>query len=681
MRFSRDWIAAYTELPGTDEDLVEALSGLGLVVDAAERRGGDLILDLDIAANRPDVMNHVAVARELAIARDTTLRPPPEGGPGAGPPTSTVAELVVEDVAGCPRFLACAVLDVTIGESPPWLRERLESIGLRPINSVVDVTNFVMWELGRPLHAYDLDRLAGHALRVRRARAGERLQTLDEVDRPLDPEDLVIADAERPVGLAGVMGGEHTGVTESTRRVLLECACFDPGVVRAMARRHGMHTDASHRFERGLSPRGLTLPTLRAASLIAEVTGGQVAAEPIDARGELPEPVRIRLARERVGALLGTDVGEEHVLRILRGLGFDARLDEGTYALEVPPQRLDVTRPVDVIEEIARFHGYQRIPDTLPVLRRAARSGAEPVLRDAARLRHLCSALGYWEAMTWVFTTEKAQRPFLDDEELIALANPLNELMAVLRGTLVPGLLAAVARNRNVGATRVWLFELGRAFREGAGGGAPIERRRLALVASGEVEPRHFASPSRELGFVDLKGTIESLAKRMGWPELEWHTAAAPGYQEGSVAELRCGPARGVAGRVAPAAVEALGLEGAIWAAEIDVDDLLGRPREHLRVEPPPRYPASDRDVSLLVDASTLFASVEREVAAVAGIPLESLELLDVYRGDDLPAGKLAMTLRLTYRSRERTLTAEEVESAHESVVARLEGAIGAARR
>ena len=272
MRFSRNWIGEYVELPG-DEQLSEALSMLGLVVDDMQSRGGDVILDLDIASNRPDLMNHLAVARELALALGLELNPPAAEFDADGPAIDDIAAVRIEEPEGCSRFVARAVVDVEVGPSPDWLGERLESIGLRPINNVVDVTNFVMWEMGRPMHAYDLDLLSGSELVVRGARREEKLLTLDEVERTLGPRDLVIADTERAVGLAGVMGGEGTGVTEKTRRVLLECACFAPGSIRAMARRHGMHTDASHRFERGHSTAGIMAATDRAVALIAELLG------------------------------------------------------------------------------------------------------------------------------------------------------------------------------------------------------------------------------------------------------------------------------------------------------------------------------------------------------------------------------------------------------------------------
>lgn len=681
MRFSRNWIGQYTSLPESDQDLAEALSSLGLVVDAADPRGDDLSLDLDVASNRPDVMNHLGVARELALLLGNDLRAPEIGDLGDGPATSKIFDLDVQEPGACPRFVACAVVDVDVVPSPSWLVERLESIGLRPINAVVDITNFVMWEMGRPMHAYDLDTLSDHRLIVRRARAGEALVTLDEVERDLTPDDLVIADGRHAVGLAGLMGGEDTGVTGSTRRVLIECAAFDPSTVRAMARRHGMHTDASHRFERGLTTRGPATAALRAANLIAELCGGRIASELVDDLHRATERPVIDLSAERLQGLLGDEVPPKEVERILRGLGFVVEATEEGHRVTAPADRLDVRRPVDVIEEIARFWGYERLPDTLPLLRRARRSGAEPVLRREAKAREICTAAGYWEAMTLVFSSEDEQAPFLPDTALVELSNPLNEAMSRLRGSLLPGLLAVVARNLNVGAERIRLFEIGRVFHEPGEGAPPDERRALALLGAGLAEPSHHEVPPRPYGFADLKAGLEMLAARLGWPDVAWRASEAAGFQPGSTARVTCGPCRGTAGKVDPAVAERFGVERDLWALEIDVDALLRSDLPRVSARPPARYPGSERDVTLLVPEELEYARLEETVQAVDGTPLEGIALADTYRGDDLPAGRLAMTLRLTFRSRERTLTTEEIERALADILDRLESDLGVVRR
>ncbi len=681
MRFSRNWIADYTNLPDETQALCAALSMLGLVVDDARLEGDDLSLDLDLPSNRPDVLNHYGLARELAITLDADLRQPPSEISESGAPTASLSGVQVDDPAACPRFAARAIVDVEVGRSPDWIRARLESIGLRPINNVVDVTNFVMWELGRPMHAYDLDELVDGQLFVRWARDGERLVTLDEVERKLTSDDLVIADPEQPVGLAGVMGGAKTGVTESTRRVLLECAYFDPVTVRRMSKRLGLHTDASHRFERDMSPQGISAAIQRACHLIALHGGGTISSEGIDVVGSLPQDRRLVLRAARLCSYLGVEVPAARVTAILSALGFAVSDAAGDFAVVVPPRRVDVSREEDLIEEIARFHGYDQLPSTLPLLRRRNTRGASEALRRERRLKNICAASGYWETMTFAFTSATEQAPFLIGETPLAIVNPISEAMGVMRTSMLPGLLAAVARNRNRGARRIRLFEVGRTF-HGGDGGPPIERRGLALAACGTVHEAHFAAPEISSDFGELKGTLETLRARMRWPPIEWSAAQIPGLQPGSAAEICIGElAAGIAGKIAPEVAAALGADVTVWAAEIEIGALLEHAAADFRIDPLPRYPAGERDLTILIDDDLPYGKVEAEVAALQGIPLAELRLLDLYSGGDVPDGRRAATLRLTYRADDRTLTAEEIEAAQERVAEHLETSLGATRR
>ena len=681
MRFSRNWIADYTDLPDETQALCAELSMLGLVVDDARPEADDLSLDLDLPSNRPDVLNHYGLARELAIALDADLRQPSDEIDASGDPTESIAGVQVDDTAACPRFGARAIVDVGVGPSPDWMRTRLESIGLRPINNVVDVTNFVMWELGRPMHAYDLDKLTDGRLIVRRPQAGERLVTLDEVERQLTPDDLVIADPDRAVGLAGVMGGAGTGVTESTRRVLLECAYFDPITIRRMSKRHGLHTDASHRFERDMSAQGIVEALRRAGHLIELLGGGTVSSAGLDVVGSLPEPRRLVLRAERLRGYLGVEIPATRVAAILQALGFAVTAADGDSAVIVPPRRVDICREEDLIEEIARFHGYDQLPSTLPLLRRRDSRGASESLRRERHLKDICAAAGHWEAMTFAFTSASEQAPFLSGETPLALINPISEAMGVMRVSMLPGLLSAVARNRNRGARRVRLFEIGRTF-HGGDDGPPSEHRGLAMVTCGPKNEAHFAVPEISSTFGDLKGTLETIRARMRWPPIEWSPAQVAGLQIGTAAEIRIGEsATGIAGKIDPDVAAALGVEVDVWAAQLDLEALMTYQTADFSIDALPRYPASERDVTMLIDEGLPFARIDAEVTTLEGIPLAELRLLDLYRGEDVPDGRIAATLRLTYRADDRTLTAEEIETAHESVVAHLERSVGAARR
>jgi phenylalanyl-tRNA synthetase beta chain len=681
MRFSRNWIADYTDLPD-GRVLHEAMSMLGLVVDDARDAGDDVILDLDFPSNRPDAMNHWGIARELAVAQQSELRIPAADFPATGPPSSDLTTVRLDDAA-CIRFVARVAIDVTVAPSPDWLRARLEAIDLRPINNVVDITNFVMWELGRPMHAYDLDKLSGGGLTVRRAAPGEKLITLDDIDRKLGPDDLVIADNARVVGLAGVMGGSDTGVTESTTRVLLECAYFDAVTVRRMAKRHGMHTDASHRFERGLSVEGIDAALDRACSILHETAGATISAAALDVTGEAPDREQVELRTTRLAGTLGVAIDAAEIERILSGLGFEALPSDGGHRVTVPARRVDVTREVDLIEEIARFHGYDNLPNTLPLVRRSHGGGLQPVLTDEAALRASAVGMGYWEAITFVFSSRAEQRGFAaSGMDFVDLSNPLSEAFAVMRRHLAPGLLAAAARNHNVGESRIRLFEVGRAFSPGDATNSVVERRRLALLATGSVDPAHWTAPARAVSFSDIKGDVESLWHRMRWPGLTWSAADRDGLQAGAAATITCGDTPvGFAGKVDADLAAAAGVATPVWVAEIEIQDFAGGAAAAVHFADLERFPAAERDVSLVVSDAAVFASADAAIAAATDLPLESCRLLERYQGDDLPPGTTGWTLRLTYRSSERTLTAEEIESAHDAAVALLLHALDAKRR
>ncbi len=757
MRFSRNWIAEYVDLPASQSRLVDKLSMLGLVVDDRRVQGDDLILDLDIASNRPDVMSHAGVARELAVALDAEWRQPGASidEKETGPSVTDSCRIEIADPHACNRFVARLITGVEVGPSPDWLARRLEGLGMRPINNVVDITNFVLWEMGRPLHAYDYDKLVGSKLVVRRANTGERLVTLDEVDRSLTIEDLVIADATKPVGLAGVMGGLGTGVREGATRVLLEGASFDRVVVRRMSKRHGLHTDASHRFERGLSHTGMVPAIDRAAALIAELGGGLIACGNIDAVGETPPARHITLRRSRLRGLLGVSVDGDAVRNTLSRLGFAIGTPEeadgvgptdtgASFDVEVPFDRADVTLEVDLIEEIARFHGYDRLPSTLPTIRALPEQRSTRALRAERHVRSICGALGFWEAMTFSFTSAAEQMLMAPESAIVALGNPLSDAMSVMRVHALPGLLTALARNRNHGTSRVRLFEIGHCFenrstdsaeapgshesgdtgkspgtrqsqipgaRDANAGAADdpvsprpsiVERRHLALVVAGPAEPRHWSRDERPAAHVELRGALDALTERMRWPAWTWQQKDFIGLQPGTSAALRRsslqGPESpdgvektfGYVGQLHAKAAHAFGLEtgaGAsnrdqqVWVAEVDVEELLARDEPDLSYRRLPRFPAADRDLSIQVPSDVDFAAVKAQIAAVEGIPLAEVTLLDVYHGDDLPAGHRSLTLRLVYRADDRTLTSEEVEAAHDAVWRRLETQLGVKRR
>jgi len=708
MLFSRNWLRRYLELPAPDDAVADAMTRCGLVVDGIEQRPGDVVFDLDVPTNRVDAMNHLGVARELAVAFDAPLDWPPPDMPAARPdegdtPADSRARVDIEDLAGCPRYAARVVLGVEVGPSPAWMADLLQAIGLRPLNNVVDITNFVLWEMGHPLHAFDLRRLEEQRIVVRRARQGEELRTLDEVERELDPGDLVIADADKPVALAGVMGGAHSRVDEASVDVLLEGAWFDPLTVRRMAQRLALHTDASHRFERRPAIDGMLGALDRAAALVAEIAGGTVCRGVLDAHDELPGRRRVSLTVDRVNRLLGLELAADHVAGILEALGFevtpaDVAAAGEAFEVTVPYSRSDVERPEDLVEEVARHHGYDRLPPTLPALEPKA-SVARPRVKAERRLQRMCAAAGYGEAVTMSLSSPAEQARFLrEDDRVVPIANPFSEKLSVLRASLVPGLLSAVAHNVNRGVDRLRLFELGRCFVAGpdrpdapadagrdAAGNPAEERTSLAFAACGPAgASTRWAGEGRETDIFDLKGVLAEVTRRLGWPRWSWERADHPGLEPGLAAVLESREGRGWAGRVASGVADAVGVDVPVWVAEVDVDDLLDLPPAELSYRPLPRYPASRRDLSLLLSRDITFEQVRRLVEGDDGRPmepLESLELVDIYAGEDIPTGHRSLTLRFTYRASDRTLTSDEVDAAHRSFLQLLQSKLDARQR
>jgi phenylalanyl-tRNA synthetase beta chain len=683
MLFSRDWLGAYVALPEDRRELADGLTAVGLAVEAVEERDGDLLLDVDVTTNRTDCMNHLGLAREVAVRWGRDLAPPAAGPVEEEETAAGAVAVEIEDAEGCPRYVARVIRGVRVGESPEWLRRRLQAIGLRPINNVVDVTNFVLWEMGQPLHAFDLARVDGARIVVRRARDGERLTTLDGEERQLSPEVLVIADAGRPVALAGIMGGLASEVTPETADVLLESAHFDRRRVRVGARELGMHTDASHRFERGADPGACRAAADRAAALLAEVAGGRVLAGAVDARGRaLPVP-RGRLDHARLEAFAGTAIDPADVERWLGGLGLELAREDGEAA---PAWR--VTAPswrwydmeagpdgeiweADLFEEVLRHLGYDQVPATLPSLPGSdgPRTAAQ-VRRD--RIRDHLAACGWAEAIDYAFHSVEADAAFPaavpGDEPAVAIANPLSERYALLRRSLLPNLADAAGFNLRRGAAAVRLFEVGHVFWRTRDGGV-AERETVALVAGGRVGQPW--DREVELDLFDVKGVVETLGEVLGTP-VTARPAEVRGLVPGAAAELTVGgrPA-GVLGLL-----DAPDLPVALYGAEIATEHLGsgsgGRP-----VALPSRFPSVAADLTLTHDAGVAWADLAAVVEAHRPADLASFGLEARYTGEGVPAGAVNTTLTFLYSAPDRSLTQDEVNQRQDALRGELERRFG----
>jgi phenylalanyl-tRNA synthetase beta chain len=679
MKFSSRWLARYVELPESIDELAARLTAAGLAVEGIERGGndGDVLLDVDVTTNRPDCMNHVGLAREIAVLFDRPLLwAPPALTETAERTTDAIAvELSTPD---CPDYVARVVRGIEVGPSPDWLRDQLEAIGQRSINNVVDVTNFVLWETGQPIHAFDLDRISGARIEVRYARPGEVLTTLDGERRELTPEVLVIADAERPVALAGIMGGLDSEVTEATRDVLIESAHFDRTAVRLGARRLGMHTDASHRFERGADPAACRPAADRVAELLVEVAGGEILSDAI----ESPHPEFFggfegTVDLGRLNAFAGVEYPADRVEHFYHRLGFEPRPgDAGKLRLQVPSwryydfwQRRADGRvwEADLFEEAMRMFGFDEIPADLPAIG-PPDAGTSLEHRKRERIRGLLAACGYSEAINFAFQHRDGDRLFPGlgaVGEPLEIANPLSEQYEVLRRSLLPNLLESARFNQRRGAAAVRLFEIGRLFP----GGDAEEIEALALIAGGGSE----AAWDRQavVDLFDAKGVLECLFEAFDGA-IEVRPAELSGIVAGTGSEiLAAGDVVGYLGRIDDG-----GLSYPLIAAELSTAAL--RESDHPQpVQAPSRFPSVTADLTLTHSLEVPWAAIERAIAGAGVEQLSVFGLRDRYLGKGVPEGAVNTTIYFIYNADDRSLTQEEVNERQAALTRELEQRFG----
>jgi len=691
MKISPQWLRDFVDLDVNYHQLADDLTLAGIAVESVSGEGDATIFEMDITTNRPDAMNHYGVARECSAIYDLPLKPIepqlPEassakaGSSGALKGTTDVVPFPIEiqDEQGCARFTARIIRSVTIKPSPEKIVQRLGLLDQRPINNAVDATNYTLWEMGKPTHVFDLDLLEGGKIVVRRARDGEVLKTLDGVERKLTSEDLVVADARKPVGLAGTMGGFDTMITEKTRNILIESAWWDPVTVRKMSRRHGLHTDASHRFERGADYESTVLSCHRVAELILQSGGGQLVGGPIDVIARPLDQAPVALHLSEVHRILGEKLETAEILRILRRLGFELIPEPGEepeFTVQVPSWRLDVEREIDVIEEIARLHGYDKFANTLPAF-----VGAVVERPDAdkdEKLRTSLLALGYDEAISLTFISHQDAEQF-SSVPVIELANPLSEEASVMRSSMVPGMLNMLAYNLNRGCNNVRLFEAGNVFE--AAGETTAEFKRICMGVTGNGLPGSVHQAARAMSFFDLKGDVETLLAAFQPAKLEYSPEAEEYYHPGrSARTLMDGEVVAQFGQIHPEIAAGRKLKQDIFIAEIYLDRLYKRALRAVRYEPLPRYPAVERDFSFIFDDAVEFAQIEKAVAGLRLSELRSFVPVEIFRGGSIPGGKYSFLLRATFQSRDRTLREDEVSLWSAEIVKALEGLGGTLR-
>src|SRR5579875_168203 len=689
MRVPLTWLREFVDVGDTSPSaLADRLAEAGLPVEAVEPAGEDVVLDIEVTANRPDCMSILGIAREVALLLGRPLRLP-EGYGRRGRPRRREAgegpalplEVDVRDPGDCPRFTVTVIRPVRVGPSPDWMQRRLELCGVRAINAVVDLTNYVMLEIGQPMHAFDYDRVVGGRLTVRRARPGEVLETLDGVTRRLDEDMVIIADEEGPISLAGIMGGSGTEIRSTTSGVLLEAATWDPPTIGRTARRLGLRTEASSRFERGTDPDGPLWAQARAARLVRQLGWGRVLPGLLDVYPGQAPPRVLSLRPSRAASLLGVALAPTEAARILRSLGCRVQRGRGTLLGEVPGFRPDLTREEDLIEELARVYGYDRIPQTLP--RGETTPGrVAPALSLDRRVREVLTRCGLTEVLT--LTLVGAEDGPAGSGPPVVLENPLSEDQGVLRTSLLPGLLGVLATNAARRVADVHVFEIGKVFRSRGPGERPEERRSLGVAVMGRwrtgwnVPEEHAVAD-----FFHLRGILDQLLSEVGLAPAVMRrleasqeapdAAELPWWHPGRAAKVVCGgQVVGQLGEVHPDRAAALRLPYRAYLAELDLEALYGLAVPRGTYRGLPRYPDVERDIAVVVEETLPAQEVEAVIRDSGGPLLEAVELFDVYTGPPVPPGSRNLAYRLRLRAPDRTLTSAEVEE----ILARVRSAL-----
>ena len=633
----------------------------------------DHVVEFEITPNRPDCLSVIGLAREAAVTFDKPLRLHTPDVPGSGEDIHDHVSIRIDDPALCPRYTARMVRNVKIAPSPAWMRERLRNSGVRPINNIVDITNYVMLEYGQPMHAFDYRYVKGGKIIVRRAKEGEELTTLDGQVRKLTANHLVIADETRAVGLAGIMGGENSEIVSDTVDVVFESACFDGTCIRKGALALGMRTEASAKFEKGLDPLN-TLPAVNRACELVEMLGaGEVLDGTIDILNYVPQPRVLKLEPEKINALLGTDIGEAEMVSILKKLDFQVEGDQVT----VPSWRGDVIGMADLAEEVARFHGYNNIPCTL-MRGQTTLGGFSEEEKLERQLGSVCRSMGFDEIITYSFISPTCYdkiRWAADDarRESFKILNPLGEDTSIMRTTVLPSMLEILTRNYNYRNQNVRLYEVGRIYLPGGEDGLAVENKILSMGAYGE-----------DMDFYTLKGCVEAILKDLRASDVRFVVPSEtnPSYHPGRVADVYVGERRiGVMGQVHPLVAQNYGVDAQFYCAELELNALMAAKGADPEYVPLPKFPAVTRDIAVVCDEAVTVGALEDCIRKGAKGLLKDCKLFDIYRGKGVDEGKKSVAFSLVLRADDRSLTSEEADEDVKSILAALEKDLGAILR
>jgi phenylalanyl-tRNA synthetase beta chain len=696
MKVVYNWLKDFVDVTASPDDLASRLALAGTNIGGVEKGSHGAVIDAEVTSNRPDCLSHFGMAREVSAIYKLPLKavlPKPQESS-----TAKVADAVKVEIQApelCGRFTARVIRGVKIQPSPPWLRERLEASGVASISNVVDISNYVMLELGQPVHTYDYDKVRDHKLIARMAKAGEKIKTLDGIDRSLEASMCVISDGDgsRAEGIGGVMGGAGTEISFSTKNVLIECAWFDPIAVRRAARTLKLHTEASTRFGRGADPEMPECASRRVAELILQLAGGELLAGVVDVYPGKRAPKKIQLTRKELLRVMGADVPDKEIESALSALGFaPVRVDQNrgaegsllaAWECTQPSWRAEVEREIDLIEEVARIYGLAKFPPRLP----AARQGAArlPHHDSATRLRERLIGLGYLEILTIPHVAEDRDALFrAGNVQPARLANPLSEEAGVLKSMGLVTMAAAIEWNLNHGQRNLRLFEIGSHYR--LNGTESVETRILTVGATGEAREKNLYDAARAYSFADLKGDLDAVGALAGGITWTAGSASADDWRHaarhGGIA--LAGTGIGHAAQLARRIADKLKLRQDVFLAELQLEPLyaaIAARKDERRYEPLPRFPAVERDFSLLLADGTHFADVAGAIRSLSIPELASVEATDLFRGKSVPAGKYSLLVRVTFQSREATLTDAQTSDFSSRIVQALAKKLGAQLR
>jgi phenylalanyl-tRNA synthetase beta chain len=667
MRISVNWLKDFIDVDQSPEEIINTLNSIGLMVDSWEEQGGDLLLELETYANRPDTLGHMGVARELAAALNLPFKEQSWPLTELEEASADNIDIEIYDEDLCPRYAGIVVKDIKVGPSPGWLQKRLATMGLTPINNVVDASNYILFATSQPTHAFDLAKLSGQKIIVRKAKKGEAFRSLEGEDIDLSPEMLVIADEEKPVALAGVIGGENTAVSDNTRDILIESAYFDPVSIRKTSKATAIQTDASYRFERGADVAIPPKAAVMVASLLTQF-GGKAAEGIVDV---YPKPRKSRtvvLRHKRLCDFLGVKVSADFVARILAKLEFQVEPQpKKVWQVRVPFFRVDIEREADLIEEIARFFGYDNIPSRIPPLIEYE-PPPDPQKKQIQKLRQILFFYGFDEVVNFSFSSPEEEELLQSGQQAMEIRNPISTKASHLRTSMLGGLLENIVWNTNRGVEGIHIFEIGNVYFQNDT--ASREQLTLALATTGLLEKDSWHEQRRPTNFFHLKGACESLLTQLRFAPVSFQAEDYPQYEKmSSLTVLVKGEKIGKMGKIQSEILAAYSRKEPVWSAELDLQSLFLKQPQPFRYSPVIKYPSVIRDISFMADQDVSYQDVKLAVEGMSIPYLEKFELYDRFSGSSVAKGKVSLSFRFYFRHPQRTLLAEEVENYQEKII------------